>query len=529
MVNIFRANKTIATIILAVFISVQVLTIGSILLIPKPAKATYPNITLVDVWQTVEKILKGIAVRLATNIANRYLTAFVNKIVDKYKIKNFLYYDQILTNNLLTNYIRDKVRDPDLLQVYTLLNAAFITGQPTGLSGQPPSNTALIPQIKQAIYKVYLGRGGIPTETINNPLGYSTTNYYGAAALYYMNGPGYLERNMQGQFGAFQSEATTAAQLEIIVGKGLKNGRIIGGRCSLLQSKNIGTPIKSNGNINTSPDACRQAGGTWQPGIVDQARSFIDNPTAFIEPWLHNSIGRIIDNNYDANNIWTQIGELLGNFLYNQLFLNDSRGVTLNEDVQPYVPEDGNLILGTPIDLDGDGITDGYDDTGDGQPDRCVFGGAAGAPNVAGPPCKGSKEATEVPPEGGPCAGIPALTRYQDDLEAAEDEVNSTNPGGVADALNTDDNARAYLDEVAAVLEEQGLNATTDVLNGNGNPSHGDLIAIWGPGEAQAERYDAVVASGAADRPMRDAAAAQYVGTIPVDECVNGGGGGGTN
>jgi hypothetical protein len=521
MVNIFKWNKYVAGIVLAVFISVQVLTVGSILLIPKPVKATYPNITMVDVWQTIEKILKGIAVRLATNIANRYLSAFVNKIIDKYKIKNFLYYDQILSNYYLTNLIRDKIRDPDLRQVYTLLNAAFVTGQPTGLSGQPPSNTALIPQIKQAIYKVYLARGGVPSETINNPQGHTTTNYYGAAALYYMNGPGYVERNLAGQFGAFQSEATTASQLEVIVGKGLKNGRIVGGRCSLLESRNIGTPtVATNTNINTSPQACQQAGGTWQPSALDQARSFIDNPTAFIEPWLHNTIGRIIDNNYDANNIWTQIGELLGNFLYNQLFLNDSRGVTLNEDPRAYVPTDGNALLGTPIDLDNDGITDGYDDTADGQPDRCVFGGAAGAPNVAGPPCQGSSQATAAPPEPGPCTGIPAAQNYEDDLQSAMDEVVATNPGGVADEPNTEDGSRAFLAEVVAVLQSRGLNASADVLNGNGNPNTGDLIAVWGPGEPMAERYDAVESVGAGDRSMADAITTQYVGTVSVAECT---------
>jgi hypothetical protein len=591
-----KLSKPVATLLLVIFVSAQILTIGSILLIPKPVKATYPTITIANVWQAIKDVLTGIAVKIAQNLANRYLTSFVNKILEKYKIRNYLYYDQILTNYYLTNYIAQKIRDPDLLRVYTLLNAAFITGQPTGLSGQPPSNTALIPQIKQAIYQYYLKKGGTPDETLNNPTSYSTAHYYGAVSNYYLSPPDYTERNLRGNYGGFQSNATTAAQLEVSVGSGVKNGRVLGGTCNLPPRPIQGRPLPG-GNVAPTPQAptpnppqindnssseqtvgwgtkvlsslgliklaqaqtpppaplpanpipggpiaptpqaptpnppqitgptntpagCRAAGGTWNASTFDQARAFIDSPAAYIDKWVASSVGQIIHNNYNPESIWTQIGSALGSFLYNQLFLDTSSGVPLNEDPRAYVPESGNPLLGTEIDIDGDGITDGYDDTNDNLADRCVFGGAPGAPTVTGPPCLGSRASTTAPPEQGPCAGVPAFTNYEDDLQSAINEVNATNPGGVADAPNTEDNARAYLAEVVAVLQARGLNASAEVLNGNGNPNTGDLIAIWGAGEAQAERYDAVLAGGAGDRPMSAAATTQYVGTVPVAECI---------
>jgi hypothetical protein len=120
--------------------------------------------------------------------------------------------------------------------------------------------------------------------------------------------------------------------------------------------------------------------------------------------------------------------------------------------------------------------------------------------------------------------GIPE--QFGDDLQSAEAEVNSTNPNGVADALNSDPaNAIRYLDEVANVLRSRGLEATTNVQNGNNNFNRGDLIAIWQGNDTFAERYDAVFSVGATDpseiRPMRDAAQAGYTGHIPVAECVN--------
>lgn len=140
-----------------------------------------------------------------------------------------------------------------------------------------------------------------------------------------------------------------------------------------------------------------------------------------------------------------------------------------------------------------------------------------------------------VEPQGGSgvCADYgTSVSDYSDELKAAIDDVINRNPNGIADALNTTENSFAFLEEVAESLRRAGLYATTDVKNGNDNSNTGDLIAIWGPGDTVAERYDAVEDAGAGNRTMREAAtASQFTGDIPLS-CVAGsssssGGGGG--
>mgnify|MGYP001560383010 CR=1 FL=1 len=129
------------------------------------------------------------------------------------------------------------------------------------------------------------------------------------------------------------------------------------------------------------------------------------------------------------------------------------------------------------------------------------------------------------PPDGGGGSGYctdpgTGVANYSGDLQSAIDAVIAVNPGGIADARNTTENAFIFLDAVAAELEVNDFNATTNVKNGNDNPNRGDLIAVWRAGDATIERYDAVASVGAGDRPMRDAATSgQFTGDIPLD-CV---------
>lgn len=126
----------------------------------------------------------------------------------------------------------------------------------------------------------------------------------------------------------------------------------------------------------------------------------------------------------------------------------------------------------------------------------------------------------------GTCADQGGTINHAGALQTGIDAVNAANPGGIADALNTWENALAYLNEVVAVIRGSGLNATTNVKNGNDNPNRGDLIAIWGSGDSAIERYDAVDKAGAIpgtpdSKPMRQAAhSGGYTGDIPLS-CTN--------
>ena len=109
-------------------------------------------------------------------------------------------------------------------------------------------------------------------------------------------------------------------------------------------------------------------------------------------------------------------------------------------------------------------------------------------------------------------------------LRSAMDAVLEMNPS-IAESTNTESNSRAFLSLVATELQERGLNATTEVLNGNNNPNTGDLIAIWKGNATTMERYDAIIRAGAGDRSLRSAATAdQFAGFVPLNCTLSGGG-----
>jgi len=142
---------------------------------------------------------------------------------------------------------------------------------------------------------------------------------------------------------------------------------------------------------------------------------------------------------------------------------------------------------------------------------------AGGLPNPESTPTP-----TPTPtPGGGACRDKGGTADYAGNLRTAIDAVIAENPNGIADALNTTTNSFAFLNLVAQKLQADGLNATTNVKNGNDNPNTGDLIAVWKSGDSTIERYDAVINAGAGDMPMRDAATAgQFTGDIPLS-CLN--------
>ncbi|HEX9502789.1 MAG TPA: hypothetical protein VF974_00510 [Patescibacteria group bacterium] len=450
-----KLSKLITGAILAILIATQVT--GGILIAPKTAQAVFPTI---DIRWVAERIGIGIARGVLERFTEQFLTRFTNKLVDKYKIRNYLYYDRVLTDYYLNRYIADNITDPDLRDVYSLMERAAITGQPTGTTGGINPSKALIPRLNKAINKAYTNRGGIDPQKIYNPSSFnSDREYFAAAQAYFSNPPSFTEQNLQGEFGAFQSSATSASQLEILAGKGIKNGRIIGGSCKGGIPSNQVTPGIPPGQLpgtvvplptppggaynpnmlsplasilnklgiikvasaqavadpNTSPAACKAGGGEWQASLVDQARSFIDNPTAFIEKNLDAAISQHFNNLYNpSTDFWTQVGKSFGKFIWNQLGLDKTGGVLTDSpnvyagtdygDPNATTPAPGQLSPGD-IDIDGDGIADAVSYSGTGIIDHCIFGGTP--PNN----CIGSatilNSGGTLPPAGPPPSGFP--------------------------------------------------------------------------------------------------------------------------
>jgi hypothetical protein len=302
-----------------------------------------------------------------------------------------------------------------------------------------------------------------------------------------------------------------------------------------------------DGDINTStPAGCASAGGTWVNPLLNRVRSFITNPSGEIEKYMENAIETIFKTNYDPNNFWVQIGTLLGNFIFERLFVNAgaSAGAPLDEGSYIFYtppsaappattqPNPGNMNTSGEMDIDGDYRMDGRDTNGNGNlndgVDICYFGG---------PPCIGSNTASPEPPpypdepppwydggEGTPTCGHiccddgTGIPNYADALWNAMADVVNSEPW-VGDLLNTQANTwNEFFPRVRNRLAGE-LDSSWTVLNGNGNPSSGDLFAVWVTGSTTMERYD-VIQSVDGGLLIRDSLQTLFTGDIPIDGCI---------
>ena len=126
---------------------------------------------------------------------------------------------------------------------------------------------------------------------------------------------------------------------------------------------------------------------------------------------------------------------------------------------------------------------------------------------------------------GGQCADTG--NKYESELQKAIDSAinkypDAANKQNIEDSSGKKENARAFLELVASEVRSNGLNATAEVLNGNNNPSTGDIIAIWKNGDTYMERYDAIV--GDNTKTVGEATMTAFDAFIPLN-CTSAGGG----
>lgn len=356
---------TIVTYLVITLIFGQSLVAFEYLFKPQPAKAFLGigdisfdfNTEIGNPYDIAKDIAKAAVARIATDYANKFLSGFMDKLLDKYKIRNYLYYDKLLTDFYANQYIASKVSDPDLRNAFFAASELY-SYDFTGANADPNAKAAqkqkAIQKLQEAKKAFYYKNGGVDESIINHkPAGMSDYDYYQAAMAYANYPPSFAGNEVDAQFMGILADASSASDQEIRDGKGMKASRSL---------------------VNVS--------ATGSEGL-NKAISVINNPAGYINDYLNGALTTFLNKHFNSSNsdTFSAIGSALGNMIFNKLQLNsDDSSDVIDETGLGYTADDGSVPTLIEIDSDKDGIPDGTDNNNDGKLDNvmdtCFHGGS---------------------------------------------------------------------------------------------------------------------------------------------------------